>query len=460
MSDAALATKMSTLTIETTSSAPQPEAFDYDAIAVNMVRFQLEYQFSDENLCLDNYLLSRLRRDADFWISFDTVATLSKISSITEDRAVILKAIKSSDMFLLRTDAASGYTTLKRKNYTPPKPRHHKNMRRTAFLYGLAPDDATVKFITALCSPHGKLNAIAFDDGKTVILDSTALIAEDIDTVDRKVAELITENKLETMVDHETMADHETESKLRSCFVVFASQSQCSHFVKARRSEQPRALHQYEYTKWQRKESLHRARGITPLSPSETRTDPMDFYLSGTGGPATWSHADVLRMGVLARRHTADGAKREHFDFDEPTVKDMAIKRMSQPMPMTRNRRQRGRARTKGRQMAKGVQYYGGSKTMSHRDMRQSWRKNGGQGFADWSRSNDAGHVPPSPSPKYFKANRKGNIGIATNVPHFVMVQQKGATKLRHQSPATTPTIASFSVPRNGRGILNRGMSF
>lgn len=447
MSAADLTTKMSTLSIETgTAHDTKPEAFDYDAIAVNMVRFQLEYQFSDENLCLDNYLLSRLRRDAAYWISLDTVASLSKIASITEDRAVILKAVQSSHLFLLRTDASSGCIKLKRKDYTPPRPRHHKNMRRTAFLYGLTPKDTTVAAITALCSPHGKLNAIAFDDADiaTHIADTTAVNAADVECVDRRVAELIMASKLNAS----PMADQ----GLRSCFVVFASQSQCSHFVKARRSELPRALHQYEYTKWQRKESLHRARGISPLSLSQNHSrsqasampDPMDFYLSNVGGPATWSHADAQR------RHTVDGAKVSHFDFEVKEAKQ--AKRMSQPTPTTARTR-RGKANVRGK--VKGVQY-GGSKTMTHRDMSNSWRKNGQSPGGCWGGGGDAGHVPPSPSPNYFKANRKGNIGIATNVPRFVMVQQKGATKMRHQSPATTPTIASFSGPRDGRGILNR----
>merc|ERR1712096_148498 len=423
--DESLQKKMCMLNLE-------PEAFNYDAIAVNMLRFQLNYLFSDENLCLDNYLLSRLRRDSAYWVSLDTVASLSKIASITEDQAVILKAIRSSDQFLLHTDASSGSIKMKRKDYVPPRQRHRKNMRRTAFLYGLAPADATVDAVTALCSPHGKLNAIAFDDDTRHVADASAVQAKDVECVDRRVAELIMASKLD--VPQPALADH------RSCFVVFASQSQCSHFVKARRNELPRALHQYEFTKWQRKESLHRARGISPLSLSESRsrshsqpllTDPMDFYLSNTGGPATWSHADAQR------RHTADAVqdKSAHFDFEAQRVSHAQPRRNS-----SSNSYSNSRARPRGHV------HYGGSRTMTHRDMSNSWRKN------ESVKRSEAGHVPPSPSPNYFKVNRKGNIGIATNVPRFVMVQQKR----RHQSPATTPTIASFSGPRDGRGILNR----
>ena len=65
-----------------TKDLPQ---FNYNEIAINMVQFQVEYHFSDENLKLDNYLLSKLNDDPNYWVPIKIIASLSKISSITED---------------------------------------------------------------------------------------------------------------------------------------------------------------------------------------------------------------------------------------------------------------------------------------------------------------------------------------------------------------------------------------
>ena len=299
------------------------ETFDYDAIAVNMIQFQVEHHFSDENLALDNRMLTKLHQDPEYWVSIKSLLAINQVSAITEDPEVVKKAVRKSEILTLNDEE----TKVKRKNFVPPKPRHHKNMRRTVFVYGLSDGD-NVNTVRDLCQAIGQVNAIVFDDGKKYILNTKAIKAGDLDMIDREVAIAIMTRKFgpqavrsnsahfgDALSPSQTSAWLQMEQKrvssdisqedtmtksltlqipdssqapgspvfvhpipnpngdpldfshLKACFVVFQSQSFATKFVKsrARAADGIRALQQYEYIKYRKKLCMNKARGISAL---------------------------------------------------------------------------------------------------------------------------------------------------------------------------------------------------
>lgn len=297
------------------SDSQKLETFDYDSIALNMVQFQIEYHFSEENLALDNYLLSKLNEDPEHWVSIKIIAGLTKITSITEDLNIVKQAIKNSDKLILNKDE----TKLKRKDFKPPKPKHHKNIRRTAFVYGLA--DYNRNNLIKLCTKYGKLKAIVYDNGDKYIFDQQTT-ENDLETIDRNVSIIIMTKKFgpkairsnssssfqevlspqeqnawlageqqrvstqQEMINSVRSSNYKPPlspvfvhpipnpngdpldfSHLKTCFVIFQSQSQANNFVKSRgrANDGIKALHQYEYIKFQKRTSMNKAIGISPL---------------------------------------------------------------------------------------------------------------------------------------------------------------------------------------------------
>jgi len=308
----------------TTPEAQKVEAFDYDSIAVNMMKFQVEHHFSDDNLAVDNRMLSKLHNDPEYWVSIKSILAISQIAAITEDPEIVKKAVHRSEMLILNHDE----TKIKRKDFIPPKPRHHKNMRRTIFIYGLSPNDG-VHSVKAMCEGIGGIHGIIFDDGKRYIFRPDAIKAADLEPIDREVAVAIMTRKFgpkavrsnsasfeDAMSPNQTSAWLQMEqhrvsinpsldnqrmthslslqipdssqapnapvfihpvpnpngdpldfSHLKSCFVVFQSQSLAQKFVKsrARTIDGIRALQLYEYIKYQKKLCMNKASGISAL---------------------------------------------------------------------------------------------------------------------------------------------------------------------------------------------------
>jgi hypothetical protein len=148
---------------------PPVETYDHQKYIENAVQFEVDYHFSDISLSMDNYLLSRMHEDKNYWVSFEIVANLTKIKSITNDYDLIRKAIRNSKLIIFNDNE----TKVKRPNFIPPKPKQHKDLRRTVFLYGLS-NNITIKQIKLLCSPYGNVKKVVLDnpnDTKTIKLD-------------------------------------------------------------------------------------------------------------------------------------------------------------------------------------------------------------------------------------------------------------------------------------------------
>ena len=355
--------------------AEKLEAFDYNLIAINMVQFQIEYHLSNDNLALDNFLLAKMHQDPEYWVSLKVIANLTKIKEITEDINIILAAIRNSEVLILNENE----TKIKRKDYIPPKPKHHKNMRRTVFVYGLSETDDQQE-ITKLCKDHGNLRAIVFDNGSKFILDPENITESDLEEIDRNVAVQIMTKKLGPRAVRSNSAAYgdilspsqshawldmeqkrvSTEldinklespsmgslnipdsakapsspvfvhpipnpngdpldfSHLRTCFVIFQSQSQANNFIKSRAkmNDGIRALHQYEYIKYQKRASMNHARGISPLmSPASiglTLNSPTYSILGSTRN----KHHNQQKRDSAESAKSAESAE-SAFQFDQ-----------------------------------------------------------------------------------------------------------------------------------------------
>jgi len=142
--------------------------YDNNVDIENMVLFQVDYHFSDINLAMDNYLLSRMNDDPEYWIPVKIVANLTKIRSLTKNENVVLEAIKKSNLLILN----GNHTKVKRPNFIPPKPKQHKDLRRTAFVYGL-PKNITREKVVESCCAYGTIRDIIFDDPTACIVKGT-----------------------------------------------------------------------------------------------------------------------------------------------------------------------------------------------------------------------------------------------------------------------------------------------
>lgn len=533
--------QIETLNIDTASNE-ELEVFDYNAIAINMVQFQVEYHFSDANLALDNHLLSKLHQDKQYWVPIQTVANLSKIKAITEDIDIILKAIRTSGILILSDDE----TKVKRKDFIPPKPKHHKNMRRTVFIYGLSDNDNDKKIIE-ICSNYGKLSGIIFDNGSKYILNKERMEESDLEPIDRQVAIAIMTKKFGPRAIRSNSASFSSISSapgsatnniptlphspvfvhpianpnndpldfshLKTCFAIFESQSQANNFVKsrARTNDGIKTLHQYEYIKYQKRESMNKARGISALispnsinlalnSPTyamigctkqnnnkqQIKQHSYDHAYDHTYDH-TYNHAYAMTAPMTAPLSAPLPIQSTHIDAAAQMAMEFYLTNYNSGTPMlivptpiadamaqtfadklnhsaqkerrkTWNHKQRGnnyydnghfdfdnrysnesnhKNHQKNHKNKRHHRYnYGGSKSMTHRNMRHSWRN------SSWRNSNHQpkGAIPPVPSP---------NDGIrvisnaSSNATHYVLKNKK-KYKQRHSSPAITPMVSSF----------------
>lgn len=292
----------------------------------NQVKFQVFYHFSNENLKMDNYLLSKMHEHPDYWVSIHNVANLTKIKTLTEDESLVLRAVKTcTDSLELNEDESA----VRRINFIPPKPKQHKDLRRTVFLYGLPPN-VTKQQVVEVCREYGGVRMVALDkpdfhdqkikitktetknEGSSdlnLVVDTSleevktpkpipkpkpSLRHDDLRCPDREVAIVIMTRRFGPRIDPESVSCTESQlqsrvsrspsvllqhplinssgnpfdfSHLRSAFVVFDSQSQANKCVKARmRSDDGiRALHKYDFNKSRKKVSAAKARGLSPL---------------------------------------------------------------------------------------------------------------------------------------------------------------------------------------------------
>lgn len=91
---------------------------------------QFEFYFSDSNLPRDKFLRSQVADHIEGYVSIDIVAAFQRVKNITQDREVIIKALKKSTMLELDKDEkmVRRKTSLPETDMTPARTLHVKGI--------------------------------------------------------------------------------------------------------------------------------------------------------------------------------------------------------------------------------------------------------------------------------------------------------------------------------------------
>jgi len=200
----------------------------YDAeCLLHLVRSQLEFYFSDQNLYeeMGSNLQYYMKLDPQRWIPVHILLNLPSVAKLTSDKQVVLQALRSSTLLDLNEDESK----CRRPNYIPPADyKVRKNLRRSVLVYGL-PKQMTDQFVRKLLEMHGNILCVAFagmEEGP-----------------DPEIGAVILKKKFGDSVDL---------TNIQTAFVVFESQSQANKCVKTRSRHSVdgiRTMHKYDYNK-------------------------------------------------------------------------------------------------------------------------------------------------------------------------------------------------------------------
>jgi len=200
----------------------------YDAeCLLHLVRSQLEFYFSDQNLFEEQHsnLQYYMKLDPQRWVPSHILLNLPSIAKLTSDMKVILAALRSSNLLELNEDESK----CRRPNYVPPADYEvRKNLRRSVLVYGL-PEQMTDMSLRQLLGTHGNILCVAFagmEEGP-----------------DPEIGAVIMKKKF---------GDSLNLTNLTTAFVVFESQSQANKCVKTRSRHSVdgvRTMHKYDYNK-------------------------------------------------------------------------------------------------------------------------------------------------------------------------------------------------------------------
>lgn len=234
----------------------------YDAeCLLHLVRSQLEFYFSDQNLFEEQHsnLQYYMKLDSQRWVPSHILLNLPSIAKLTTDMQVILDALRSSNLLELNEDESK----CRRPNYIPPADyKVRKNLRRSVLVYGL-PEQMTDKSIRQLLGSHGNILCVAF-----------AGMEEGPDT---EIGAVIMKKKF---------GEQLTLTNLTTAFVVFESQSQANKCVKTRSRHSVdgiRTMHKYDYNKVVKRLGKGQSPLITP-NPSPMMPAPQSSNKKHYGG--------------------------------------------------------------------------------------------------------------------------------------------------------------------------------
>jgi len=233
----------------------------YDAeCLLHLVRSQLEFYFSDQNLYeeMHSNLQYYMKLDSQRWVPTHILLNLPSVAKLTSDKEVVLQALRSSTLLDLNEDESK----CRRPNYIPPADyKVRKNLRRSVLVYGL-PEQMTDESIRKLLDTHGNILCVAFagmEEGP-----------------DPEIGTVIMKKKFGDSVDL---------TNIRTAFVVFESQSQANKCVKTRSRHSVdgiRTMHKYDYNKVVKRlgkgQSPLFTPNASPIMPANKISPPSNHY--------------------------------------------------------------------------------------------------------------------------------------------------------------------------------------
>lgn len=271
----------------------------YDAeCLLHLVRSQLEFYFSDQNLYEEHHsnLQYYMKLDPQRFIPVHILLNLPSIAKLTSDKKVILDALRSSNLLELNEDESK----CRRPNYVPPADyKVRKNLRRSVLVYGL-PEQMTDEPLRKLLGMHGNILCVVFagmEEGP-----------------DSEIGSVIMKKKF---------GDSVNLTNLKTGFVVFESQSQANKCVKTRSRHSIdgiRTMHKYDYNKVVKRLGKGQSPIITPSASPMMPAMKMNNQQSSKYGGMTPSASGFQlspnnpnQMPMFNRNHKATITNRNGF---------------------------------------------------------------------------------------------------------------------------------------------------
>merc|ERR1719220_198568 len=108
------------------AEVPDPKRLKPTPPDLKMVRRQVEYYFSDENLRYDKFFNERISADKEGWLDINLIVSCAKMKAMRASKDDVLEALKESKL-----EVREGGTGLRRRgNAKPPelqaRPTHQK----------------------------------------------------------------------------------------------------------------------------------------------------------------------------------------------------------------------------------------------------------------------------------------------------------------------------------------------
>lgn len=119
---------------------------------------QIEYYFSDVNVIKDKFLQEEFKKQ-EGWVQLATLLKFARLKELTNDEAVVAKALKESNSDVIEFDESQ--KQVRRKNPMPDPENFQKQLDlRTVHISGF-PTDYTFENLRKFCSQFGVVESLA-----------------------------------------------------------------------------------------------------------------------------------------------------------------------------------------------------------------------------------------------------------------------------------------------------------
>ena len=115
---------------------------------------QIEFYFSDSNLRKDKFLIEKINSNVDGYVLIDVLLTFNRLKKLSEDKNIIVEAIKDSNIVEVSEDKLS----IRRKNvYNVDSNNTHENC--TIYVENLG-KDMEIEDVTPLFMKYGNVKLV------------------------------------------------------------------------------------------------------------------------------------------------------------------------------------------------------------------------------------------------------------------------------------------------------------
>jgi lupus La protein len=119
---------------------------------------QVEYYFSDVNLCKDRFMQEQLKKN-DNCVKLSMLLTFARLAKLTKAEDVLIDALKDVESDLIEVDVAN--KVIRRKKPIPDKEEYEKELSlRTVHISGF-PDSLSFDDLHKYCSKYGEIESLS-----------------------------------------------------------------------------------------------------------------------------------------------------------------------------------------------------------------------------------------------------------------------------------------------------------